>query len=164
MKKKTLKTISVLLGAVSAAFALTAVFLIFADAVSTTVLKKDYTYTGAQVVFGYALGTGALKTWVFHFNILAFIAYFLPLAGGALAFFAKSKGMCAAAFLCFVVSAVLLFLMPELSTLFIGDQLTGDSEALVFALNVGAILAGVFSALGGILAIAKNFFLPANKK
>ena len=72
--------------------------------------------------------------------------------------------MCAAAFLCFVVSAVLLFLMPELSTLFIGDQLTGDSEALVFALNVGAILAGVFSALGGILAIAKNFFLPANKK
>ena len=55
-------------------------------------------------------------------------------------------------------------LAQYLSTLFIGDQLTGDSEALVFALNVGAILAGVFSALGGILAIAKNFFLPANKK
>ena len=48
MKKKTLKTISVLLGAVSAAFALTAVFLIFADAVSTTVLKKDYTYTDTR--------------------------------------------------------------------------------------------------------------------
>ena len=45
MKKKTLKTISVLLGAVSAAFALTAVFLIFADAVSTTGLalsKRGY--------------------------------------------------------------------------------------------------------------------------
>lgn len=154
MKKKSFKTVKLVLSVIAAAFGIVATCMLFADAISF--LKKDWTYTGAQVAFGYAQGSGAFTMTFLNFNFVATLAYFLPLVGGALALFIKGRMGAAFSFLCFIVAAVLLFLMPEVGKLCLGDQFTGLSDAITFELGIGAILAGAFSVVGAIVALVKG--------
>ncbi len=154
MKKKTLKTVNLLLGMLTAAFGIVAACMLFSDAISF--LKKDWTFTGAQVAFGHSEGSGILSLTYFDFNIVATLAYLLPLAGGVLAVLFKGRLGTILSFLCFVVATVLLFLMSEIGKLGISDQFSGFSDAITFELGIGAILGGAFSAAGAVTTAIKG--------
>lgn len=153
-KKKTLKTVNLLLGMLTAAFGIVATCMLFADSISF--LKEDWTFTGAQVAFGYSEGSGIWSLTFLNFNIVATLAYFLPLAGGVLAVLFRGRLGTILSFLCFVVAAVLLFLMPEIGKLCVADQFSSISDAITFELGIGAILGGAFSAAGAVATAVKG--------
>lgn len=127
------------------------------------------TLTGFQSAFGYTEKSGKLVTIsveICKFNFMITLALFLPLIGGVLAIF-KGKLFGFIALVAFVAGAVLLFLCPSLvkstlSTAGISDWLGGifgTDASVPTALGIGAILGGVFSVLGALVAAYKTFFL-----
>ena len=119
--------------------------------------------TGAQLAFGYAEG----DVQVLNFNILATLAYFLPLVGGLLALLFKNglitKIVTTA---CFVAGAALLFpVVAYMDIGFVSTESEGFNDALQkfydvikenFVLGAGAIAGGVLSAVGAFVCFFKG--------
>ena len=142
----------------------------FLAAVKIGGADSNSTLTGFQSAFGYkeTIRSGILSASVEinKFNIMVTLGLFLPLIGGVLAIF-KGKLFGFIALVAFVAGAVLLFLCPSLvkstlSTAGISDWLGGifgTDASVPTALGIGAILGGIFSILGALVAAYKTFFL-----
>lgn len=143
----------------SALLGIVAVVMIFFTAVNYTAVKgisklEDVTqYTGLQTAFGYSEGSG-IKVEVLKFSIMNLLPWLLALGGAVVSVFCYlSKGSKLFALIsagCFIVSAVFFFIypsfivLPELS-IFVKDN---------FSLAWGTIVAGIVSALAGLVSLA----------
>ncbi len=141
-------------------------FMLFATAVFTILtivmaflpnvkVSEDSTLTGFKVMFGWDVDIPIIgNTEVASFSFLAFFAYLLPILGVILAvLFRKSKLFSVIPILCFIASAVLLFLIPDFvvyNNEYVGKYASGE-------LAYGAIVAGVSSALSAVAICAKVF-------
>lgn len=116
-------------------------------------------FTGFQTMFGYAETKTALGTEVttkyLAFSFFATLAFVLPVVGAILSLL-KNKIVRLVGASLMVVGAVLIFVLPSLTVLATVDgNLTIASLVLdkcSRALGIGAILAGIFSAIGGIVS------------
>lgn len=133
------------------------------------------TYTGFNVMFGKELastdsilngllsGFGTVKSSI-AFSFPAVIAFFLPLLGSVVAgLLLKNNKFIAGIIIaaCFIASAVLLFMMPQITSIKIESTniVTGASTTvktfaeLDYTLGVGSIIAGAVSSLGALTSL-----------
>ena len=134
--------------------------------------KSDYTdptnYSGFTVIFGKVLtGVGvngtAGTTKSIAFSFLALLAFFLPLLGSVVAgFLLKSNKFIAGIVIaaCFIASAVLLFMMPQITSIktvyTLGSKTSTTVETLAelgYTLGIGSIIAGAVSSLGALTSL-----------
>lgn len=140
-KKKSKNSVkielSLVLRIVALVLGVAAVCFGFLQSVSYTgkLLGTETSLTGFEVMFG--------KEKYASFSFMTFVAFLLPLAGGVLMVF-KNKLLNIIALVCFVVGAVLLFLVPNFVVL-VENSLLG---AYTSKLAVGSILSAVASILG----------------
>lgn len=132
--------------------------------------NSDTTYTGFEVMFGKSLGTVNLivvsGNSSITFSILAVLGFMLPLVGSIIcALLVKNKGLagiitCA----CFVASAVLLFLIPSITSIatsgsFLGSASTTNTfKDLGYGLGIGSIIGAsvsIVGALGSLYSVIK---------
>ena len=133
--------------------------------------NSDTTYTGFEVMFGKSLGTINLivvsGNSSITFSILAVLGFMLPLVGSIIcALLVKNKGLagiitCA----CFVASAVLLFLIPSITSIATTSSLLGSASTttntfkdLGYGLGIGSIIGAsvsIVGALGSLYSVIK---------
>ncbi len=134
--------------------------------------KSDYTdptnYSGFTVIFGKVLAganvngaAGTTKSIAFSF--LALLAFFLPLLGSVVAgFLLKGNKFIAGIVIaaCFIASAVLLFMMPQITSIktvyTLGSKTSTTVETLAelgYTLGIGSIIAGAVSSLGALTSL-----------
>ena len=125
------------------------------------------TYTLFEVTFGKKvtgvdLGVILSGTSKINFSFLALLGLFLPLVGGIVVLFVKGKIGGLVATLCFIASAVLLFLVPsitkitsEVSSGIIGGTTKSANtfKELGYSLGVGSILGGIVSCIGALISL-----------
>lgn len=114
--------------------------------------NKTY-YTGLEVAFGKSgLDWGTLVKAYIPFNILATLAYILPVIGGVLMLLAGKKDMLLKVLACvmFLGAAVLLFLLPQYIKVVTESGLVGSKSTanLGGSLAYGAIIGASLSILG----------------
>ena len=105
-------------GAIALVFGIAAFCMMFLEGVKYSadliIAQTSYSYTGAQLAFGYA----EESVTILSFNFMAFIAFLLPVIGGLIAVLFKNglitKIVSTA---CFVVGAVFLFSMVGFATI-----------------------------------------------
>lgn len=134
--------------------------------------KSDYTdptnYSGFTVIFGKVLtdagvdGAGGVTRSI-AFSFLALLAFFLPLLGSVVAgFLLKGNKFIAGIVIaaCFIASAVLLFMMPQITSIktvvTLGSKTSTTVETLAelgYTLGVGSIVAGAVSSLGALTSL-----------
>lgn len=142
----------------------------FLPAVKST--NGDNTYTGFDVMFGKSLGS--VNIFVANgessitFSILAVLGFMLPLVGSIIsALLIKDKGIaglitCA----CFIASAVLLFLIPSITSVSTtastiitsGTTTTSTFKELGYELGIGSIIGAsvsIVGALGSLYSVIK---------
>lgn len=142
--------------------------LVIACAMLSAVFKKTgdtiTEYNGFTLIFGGTvadlsiLGIGANTH--FNFSILGFLAYFLPLIGFFVAaILNKKRGLGAIIMaLCFVASAVLLFLLPMYTNLVIEQNIISTTETvyslqeLEFSTSTGTLVGGLVSCFGFLIS------------
>ncbi len=111
------------------------------------------TYTGFQVMFGYAKTETAfgatISTQVLNFSFMATLAFALPLIGSILCLIDNKILKFVGAGL-MVAGAVLLFLLPN----FVVP--VSSTSGLTRSLGVGAIIGGCCAGLGGLLGLAST--------
>ena len=140
-KKKSKNSVkielSLVLRIVALVLGVAAVCFGFLQSVSYTgkLLGTETSLTGFEVMFG--------KEDLGGLSFMTLVAFLLPLAGGVLMVF-KNKLLNIIALVCFVVGAVLLFLVPNFVVL-VENSLLG---AYTSKLAVGSILSAVASILG----------------
>ncbi len=134
--------------------------------------KSDYTdptnYSGFTVIFGKVLTDAGVKgtagtTKSIAFSFLALLAFFLPLLGSVVAgFLLKGNKFIAGIVIaaCFIASAVLLFMMPQITSIktvyTLGSKTSTTVETLAelgYTLGVGSIVAGAVSSLGALTSL-----------
>ena len=134
--------------------------------------KSDYTdptnYSGFTVIFGKVLTDAGVKgtagtTKSIAFSFLALLAFFLPLLGSVVAgFLLKGNKFIAGIVIaaCFIASAVLLFMMPQITSIktvyTLGSKTSTTVETLAelgYTLGVGSIIAGAVSSLGALTSL-----------
>ena len=134
-----------------------------------TIADVSYSYTGAQLAFGYTktIGEGAFEvsTTILNFNFMAFIAFLLPLVGGILAVLFQNGLVtkivtCA----CFVVGAVFLFSMVGFATIGMEEFQQAVVEELSASLGVGPIVGAILAILGGVVCLFKGSIAKAFDK
>lgn len=152
-------------GALALIMGIAAFCMMFLEAVKYTadigIASGSYSYTGMQLAFGYTKtsGSGALSvsTTILNFNILALLAFALPLAGGIIALITKngmlSKVLSTA---CFVAGAVLLFTVTGYAATGMADAQKALVEHLTASIGTGAIVAAVLSIVGAIICFFKG--------
>ena len=116
-------------------------------------------FTGFQEIFGYTqkktfLGS-EVSTKYLAFGFMPLLTFLLPLVGAVLSLLNnKIVKLVGAALM--IVGAVLMFFLPSFAVLATVDGeltlTTSILDALTRTLGVGAILGGVFAALGGLVA------------
>ena len=134
--------------------------------------NSDTTYTGFDVMFGKSLGS--VNIFVANgessitFSILAVLGFMLPLVGSIIsALLIKDKGIaglitCA----CFIASAVLLFLIPSITSVSTtastiitsGTTTTSTFKELGYELGIGSIIGAsvsIVGALGSLYSVIK---------
>ena len=134
------------------------------------------TYTGFNVMFGKVLGDtesnklGNLFSDIakakssIAFSFPAVLAFFLPLLGSVVAgLLLKNNKFIAGIIIaaCFIASAVLLFMMPQITSIKIESTniVTGASTTvktfadLGYTLGVGSIIAGALSSVGALTSL-----------
>lgn len=161
-KKRKNKKINYLL----AIFALALIALGFLDAVSKGESDSYEGYTGFQVMFGKVLGSVNLGivsgSGTISFSLLATVAYLLSIVGVVISFvlFKDKKLIGLTTLVCFVASAILLFMLPNITSLTIEGSLLGMSQSKVytfneldFGLGIGAIISAVISILGSVTSL-----------
>ena len=127
-------------------FSIVALCMAFLTFVSFNITSSNaVNYTGFQVIFGYAKTTLGITTTYLSFSIVAMLAIFLPLIASFSVVF-KNKIIRLVGAIIMVAGAVLCFLMPN----FVVSELYSASN---LSLGVGAILSGVFFALGAVCNI-----------
>lgn len=124
-------------------------------------------YTLFDITFGKELSSGGLegiiegKTTI-NFSILATLGLFLPLVGALISNLLKGRIGALVSALCFIASAVLLFLVPQITsvTVEISSGIIGSSTSSVstfkeldYQLGVGTIIAGSLSSLGALVSL-----------
>ena len=147
-KKKDNKLINLIVFALG----LLATLTIFLPALVTGSGDNQVFYSGLDISFGKTLTDwGTLVNAKIPFNMLAVIAYVLPIVGGFLILFSerKDKVLKLISIVLFLASAVLLFLLPSYieviteSGLFGGTMTDKLSENLAW----GSIVGGALSVL-----------------
>lgn len=133
------------------------------------------TYTGFNVMFGKELASsdnifnGALSglgtaKYSIIFSFPAVIAFFLPLLGSVVAgLLLKNNKFIAGIIIaaCFIASAVLLFMMPQITSVKIElTSFIGDAKPTVktfadmgYTLGIGSIIAGALSSVGALTSL-----------
>ena len=160
-------------GGIALIFGIAAFCMMFLTAVSYsnggTIADVSYSYTGAQLAFGYTktIGEGAFEvsTTILNFNFMAFIAFLLPLVGGILALLFQNGLVtkivtCA----CFVVGAVFLFSMVGFATIGMEEFQQAVVEELSASLGVGPIIGAILAILGGVVCFFKGSIAKAFDK
>ena len=122
-------------------------------------------YTLFEVTFGKELAGGAIgglasgKTTI-DFSILAMLGLFLPVVGALLSLLIRNKIGGLLAFLLFVGSAVLLFLVPQFTSISVTAELLGNTTTttktfaeLEWGLGIGSIIGGAVSCLGALVSL-----------
>lgn len=154
-------------GAIALVFGIAAFCMMFLEGVKYSadliIAQTSYSYTGAQLAFGYA----EESVTILSFNFMAFIAFLLPVIGGLIAVLFKNglitKIVTTA---CFVAGAVLLFTVVAYMDIgFVSTESEGFNDALQefydvikenFVLGAGAIAGGVLSAVGAFVCFFKG--------
>lgn len=160
-------------GGIALLFGIAAFCMMFLTAVSYSrdgvLVDTSYSYTGAQLAFGYteSIGEGAFEvsTTILNFNFMAFIAFLLPLVGGILAVLFQNGLVtkivtCA----CFVVGAVFLFSMVGFATIGMEEFQQAVVEELSASLGVGPIVGAILAILGGVVCLFKGSIAKAFDK
>lgn len=114
-------------------------------------------YTGAQLAFGYSESFLGSKLVIWEFNIMIFLAFFLPLIGGIIACVTKNNFIIKIITTAlFVVGAVFLFTTNAYTEIGQGNGLgtiIGKAES---SLAVGPIIAGILSIIGAVVCFFKG--------
>lgn len=158
MGKKKVSNLGNLLTLVALVVGIVAFVMMFLDAIKITtdlvIAKNVTTYKGSEVAFGLKEKMGSLEVTILNFNMVALIAFLLPVAGGVIGFLFKNKLFTLIAFLCFVVGAIAMFAFGPIFA--IGVE--GEVNQEFVSLGIGAILAGICSIIGA-LAIGGRMYL-----
>ena len=157
-KKKKGMDLGLILKVVVLALAVVAFCMAFVVSVKFVTSKGDVIqeYTGFQAMFGYTSTTTVLgsevKTAHLAFSFMATLTFVLPLVGAVLSFLNnKIVKLVGAALM--IVGAVLMFFVPSFAVVAGVDNIvTLAIDGATRSLGIGAILGGVFSAIGGLLA------------
>ena len=147
-----------------AAIAVLVVVMCFLPAVTQTVEvfgeSKTTTYSLFDVAFGKTLSEGAVGgvasgTSKITFSILNVLIIVLPVAAAVVAFVLKGKVSSIVSLACFAVAAILLFMVPSLSSVATEVTILGKTgeevktfAELEFSLGIGAIIGAVLAILG----------------
>ena len=108
-------------------------------------------FSGFQVIFGYTEKTSLADLRYLSFSFVAMLALLLPLIGSFSVLF-KNRIVRLIGAIFMVAGAVLCFLMPNF--LVVADTVYGSAiSTLTKTLGVGAILSGIFFALGACLNV-----------
>ena len=127
-----------------------AFFMMFLDAVSYPAVVTSVEYTGAQLVFGD-------KDLALTFNIMLFLAFVLPIAGGVLTLLGGDSFLFKIlSTACFVVAAVFLFMATVYAPIGMSDAAAEIFKHMDTTLCVGPIIAGILSILGAIVCFFKK--------
>ena len=119
-------------------------------------LETETSFTGFQIMFGYVEEIKAGNTVIstiehLTFSFMALLAFVLPLAGGILTL-PKNKILNFIAIGCFIVGAVLLFLLPSfaITEMYVAKLCTSS-------LAIGAVLSAIASILGALVTAYITF-------
>ncbi len=111
--------------------------------------KELEAFSGFKIMFGAKEEFLGQQVEVLSFSFMAFLAYLLPIGGLITSIlFSKSKLLSIVPLACFIVSAILLFLMPQF-VVSNGETVEGG------ILAVGAIIAGIVNILSAIAVAVK---------
>lgn len=145
-------------GAIACVLGIAAFCMMFLQAISYGEIGgESIGYTGAQLAFGYKQDLVVTDVTVWSFNIMIFLGFLLPLAGGILSLI-TGNGLLTKIITtaCFVVGAVFLFSLTAYLGIGEGDSLgsiIGNNGA---KLAIGPILGGVFAVLGAVVCFFKG--------
>lgn len=123
------------------------------------VLKdSDSSFTGLEIAFGKEFANlGSIASGEIAFNPLVLLAFSLPLIGGIVPLFVK-KGYFIST-LAFIASAVMIFMIPDLTTVTVTILGNVNEVDVSWTYGIGLIFAGSLSILGaliGLINITKN--------
>lgn len=113
----------------------------------------EKTYTGIQLITGLTIfDVGVIADGKLPFNVLALLAFALPATAGLVAL-ARGNSF-GVAFIMFVASTVLLFLLPKYIHINVTTFISGTTEQDTnWVLQTGAIIAGALSIVGALISI-----------
>lgn len=160
--KKKSGNLGLILKVVTLVFAVAAFCMAFLTCVKFVTEKGDVVneFTGFQEMFGYTKKTTSLigtevSTKYLAFGFMAVVTFLLPVVGAVLSFLNNKIARFVGAAL-MIVGAVLMFLLPQFAVLATVDGeltvVTVVLDNLNRSLGLGAILGGVFAALGGLVS------------
>lgn len=151
-RKKSSLPIGTLLTGIACIMGIAAVCMMFLDAIDSALGA----FTGVQTAFGYSESLGPIKTEILSPNVLAMLAYLLPVAGIVVALVGiKSKLLSLISCAIFAVAGVFAFLM---TTTFPATVIGSDWVQISASLMVGAILCGVFSLIAAACELLRLVF------
>ena len=144
--------------------------MMFVDCVKFELWGVATSLTGSKIAFGYTVTQniiiGEVSATVLNFNVLAFLGFLLPLAGGVLALLSKNGLITKIVTTgCFVAGAVLLFTIASYVSVgfatggeYFEDIVKPIHEALQknASLGAGAIAGGVLSIVGAVVCFFKG--------
>lgn len=157
-KKNTInKSLFSIIAAVLGVVAVAMLFLAAVKVPDTTILGatvEGECLTGLQVAFGYA----EESVQCLSFSFMALLPWALILVGIVTSALAASKKtaklLAILSTVVFAAAAVLLFLMP--SFMVFAETLAGVAlKAFTWNLGIGAIIAGICSALAGVISLVR---------
>lgn len=155
MAKKKSTNLGLILKVVVLVLGVAAFCMAFVECVKFVAGDGAEAYTGFQAMFGYSEETVLGESKYLAFSIMALITFALPLVGAILSCL-NNKICRLAGAICMIVGAVLMFLLPQFVVLATVDGKLTLAAAILDAcdrtLAIGAILGGIFSALGGLVA------------
>ena len=114
----------------------------------------DTVYSGIEATFGVEIMNIGIASGQLNFSFWSFVAYGLPILAGLLAFSIKQGSFVSS--LLFLISAVLLFTLPEYinsSATFLGG--TQDLE-INCVMQYGLLISGSLSVLGTIVSLLQG--------
>ena len=127
---------------------------------------ENPTYTLYQVTFGHEYVAGGVADLVegktaIDFSFLACLGMFLPLVGAVIALALRKKKLGGIlSLVCFLGSAILLFLVPQVtsvtSTLTVLGKTTTTTKSMAdlgWTLGIGSIITGAISGVGTLLSV-----------
>ena len=160
-----------IVGAFALVLGIVAFCMMFVDCVKFELLGVATSLTGSKIAFGYTVTQniiiGEVSATVLNFNVLAFLGFLLPLAGGVLALLFKNGLITKIVTTgCFVAGAVMLFtIVASLDVGFLSTDSEGFNDRLQelynlikeqFVLGAGAIAGGVLSIVGAVVCFFKG--------
>lgn len=125
-------------------------------------------FKGSEIAFGHKESIpGMGKVTMMKFNIIAFLAYILPLVAGIVAavFTLLGKDNRIVTFVCaglMILGAILIFCLPTYWYMFAAKDWKDTLKELDIKPAIGGILAGIFAILGGGCLIASEFVKKNN--